>query len=60
MSLYIQLLKLTGTDNKNYYKFAAYATKNLTDDVAHKAVLHHSHLVTVAWEKAEASNKNDR
>jgi hypothetical protein len=45
----------------NYYKSAAYTTKNLTDNVAHKTkcntVLYNSHLVTVAWEKAEASDK---
>jgi hypothetical protein len=34
-----------------------------TCDVKNKHItkdLHHSHLVTVAWEKAEASNKYDR
>jgi hypothetical protein len=28
-------VKVESLNQQNYYKFAAYATKNLTDDVAH-------------------------
>ena len=51
-----------GTDNKesggevvaslnqqNYYKFAAYATNNLTDDVAHKQKCNTQYYITAIW-----------
>ena len=36
-------------NQQNYYKFAAYETKNLTDDVAHKPKYKAQYYITAIW-----------
>ena len=36
-------------NQQNYNKFAAYATKNLTDDVAHKPKCNTQYYITTIW-----------
>jgi hypothetical protein len=42
-------VKVESLNQQNYYKFAAYATKNLADDVAHKPKCNTQYYITAIW-----------